>query len=140
MLLFIIYTTFCDTFSREELGVDVTDLIGISLLVLLIQILLLCLCFFVTTFRQLGFSSADTVAIMFCATHKSLTLGIPILKILFGGYDYLSTISIPLLIYHPTQILLGGLIVPYLRTWLRLSTRLDLYGLLSSIWYPSAAI
>jgi sodium/bile acid cotransporter 7 len=64
------------------------------------------------------FKPADTVAIMFCSTHKSLTLGIPMLKIVFQGYKYLSLISIPLLIYHPTQILLGGVLVPVVRGWM----------------------
>ena len=42
-------------------------------------------------------------------TSSSLSLsGIPMLKIVFAGYEHLSIISIPLLIYHPTQILLGG--------------------------------
>lgn len=44
--------------------------------------------------------------------------GIPIIKIIFGGYDGLSVISIPLLVYHPVQILLGGLLVPTVKAWL----------------------
>uniref|UniRef100_A0A3Q1G7Q4 Sodium/bile acid cotransporter n=1 Tax=Acanthochromis polyacanthus TaxID=80966 RepID=A0A3Q1G7Q4_9TELE len=65
-----------------------------------------------------GFSPADTVAIMFCSTHKSLTLGIPMLKIVFEGYEHLSLISVPLLIYHPAQILLGSVLVPSIRGWM----------------------
>ncbi|XP_071388321.1 sodium/bile acid cotransporter 7-like [Centroberyx affinis] len=65
-----------------------------------------------------GFTPADTVAIMFCSTHKSLTLGIPMLKIVFAGYEHLSLISVPLLIYHPAQILLGSLLVPSIRGWM----------------------
>ena len=65
-----------------------------------------------------GFTPPDTVAIIFCSTHKSLTLGIPMLKIVFAGYKYMSLISIPLLIYHPTQILLGGILVPWVRQWM----------------------
>ena len=49
---------------------------------------------------------------------KSLTLGIPMLKIIYNGSDYLSLLSIPLLCYHPTQILLGGLLVPRVTQWL----------------------
>ncbi|KAG7232571.1 hypothetical protein INR49_008384 [Caranx melampygus] len=67
---------------------------------------------------------ADTVAIVFCSTHKSLTLGrftlvgIPRLKIVFEGYEHLSLISVPLLIYHPAQILLGSVLVPTIRSWM----------------------
>ena len=40
------------------------------------------------------------------------------LKIVFSGHPQLSIISIPLLVYHPTQILLGGFLVPMLRSWM----------------------
>uniref|UniRef100_A0A3Q3LLP4 Sodium/bile acid cotransporter n=1 Tax=Mastacembelus armatus TaxID=205130 RepID=A0A3Q3LLP4_9TELE len=102
VLLMIIYTTFCDTFSNPHIELDPTSLLMVVLI------------------SQLGsrFSPADTVAIMFCSTHKSLTLGIPMLKIVFEGYEHLSLISVPLLIYHPAQILLGSLLVPTIRSWM----------------------
>jgi solute carrier family 10 (sodium/bile acid cotransporter), member 7 len=40
------------------------------------------------------------------------------LRILFGGYAHLSQISLPLLVYHPTQILLGSIVAAPLRQWL----------------------
>merc|ERR1712217_163685 len=60
---------------------------------------------------------ADVVAVMYCCSHKSLTLGIPLLKIMYEGNPILSVISIPLLIYHPTQILMGSTLVQSLRSW-----------------------
>ncbi|MEQ2209675.1 hypothetical protein XENOCAPTIV_002335 [Xenoophorus captivus] len=115
VLLMIIYTTFCDTFSNPNIELDPTSLL---LVVLISQ-------------SGSGFSPADTVAIMFCSTHKSLTLGtivrkqrslfppgIPMLKIVFEGYEHLSLISVPLLIYHPAQILLGSILVPTIRSWM----------------------
>lgn len=44
--------------------------------------------------------------------------GIPMLKIVFEGYEHLSLISVPLLIYHPSQILLGSILVPTIRSWM----------------------
>ena len=118
VLLLIIYTTFCDTFSRENEGIDSSGLAAVIVIILLLQCCLLYLTFSLSTMKESPFSPSDTVAIMFCSTHKSLTLGIPMLKIVFAGYKYLSLISIPLLIYHPTQILLGGLLVPVVRRWM----------------------
>lgn len=40
------------------------------------------------------------------------------LKIVFEGYEQLSLISVPLLIYHPSQILLGSILVPTIRNWM----------------------
>uniref|UniRef100_A0AAZ3PPE0 Uncharacterized protein n=1 Tax=Oncorhynchus tshawytscha TaxID=74940 RepID=A0AAZ3PPE0_ONCTS len=44
--------------------------------------------------------------------------GIPMLKIVFEGYEHLSLISVPLLIYHPAQILLGSILVPTIKSWM----------------------
>ncbi|XP_069129855.1 sodium/bile acid cotransporter 7-B-like [Argopecten irradians] len=118
ILLLIIYTTFCDTFSHEDLNLDTINLISIILLIVIIQCVLLTVIFVISTWKPLGFQPVDCPALMFCATHKSLTLGIPIIKIIFSGDPTMSVITIPLLVYHPTQILLGSVIVPFLRGWL----------------------
>lgn len=44
--------------------------------------------------------------------------GIPMLKIVFAGHEHLSLISVPLLIYHPAQILLGSVLVPTIKSWM----------------------
>ncbi|XP_057308743.1 sodium/bile acid cotransporter 7-like [Hydractinia symbiolongicarpus] len=118
MLLMIIYTTFCDTFSSDVTGVKPTDLLIAAVIIFGMQAGLLYLIFSVTNRFQLGYNKEDIVALMFCSTHKSLTLGVPILKIIYAGDMILPFISIPLLIYHPTQILLGGFMVPLIKSWL----------------------
>ena len=66
----------------------------------------------------LGYAPKDVVCIMYCSTHKSLTLGMPMLKIVFADNPLLSVLCLPLLAYHPTQIMLGGLLVPTMKDWL----------------------
>ncbi|XP_060084300.1 sodium/bile acid cotransporter 7-B-like [Ylistrum balloti] len=123
ILLLIIYTTFCDTFSHKDVNLDAINLMSIILLIVIIQSILLTLIFFFSSWKQAGFQPVDCPAVMFCATHKSLTLGIPIVKIIFSGDPTMSVITIPLLVYHPTQILIGSLIVPFLRGWLLLQSK-----------------
>lgn len=118
ILLLIIYTTFCDTFSNANIGIDFISLMSVIFLIVIIQCILLFSIFMTITQVFKLFSPPDAVAVLFCCTHKSLTLGIPIVKILFSNHPGLSVISVPLLIYHPTQILLGGLLVPTIRGWL----------------------
>uniref|UniRef100_A0A8C4GYP1 Sodium/bile acid cotransporter n=1 Tax=Dicentrarchus labrax TaxID=13489 RepID=A0A8C4GYP1_DICLA len=118
VLLMIIYTTFCDTFSNPNIELDPTSLLMVVLIIFSIQLSFMLLTFAFSTRSGSGFSPADTVAIVFCSTHKSLTLGIPMLKIVFEGYEHLSLISVPLLIYHPAQILLGSVLVPTIRSWM----------------------
>lgn len=40
------------------------------------------------------------------------------LNIVFAGHAQLSLVSVPLLVYHPTQILLGGFLVPIISKWM----------------------
>ncbi|XP_036407767.1 sodium/bile acid cotransporter 7 [Megalops cyprinoides] len=118
VLLMIIYTTFCDTFSNPGIDLDRLSLVLVVFIIFSIQLSFMLLTFLFTTRKKSGFTPADTVAIMFCSTHKSLTLGIPMLKIVFEGYEHLSLISVPLLIYHPAQILLGSILVPTIKSWM----------------------
>ncbi|XP_073088703.1 sodium/bile acid cotransporter 7 isoform X4 [Manis javanica] len=118
VLLMIIYTTFCDTFSNPNIDLDEFSLILILVIIFSIQLSFMLLTFIFSTRDNSGFTPADTVAIIFCSTHKSLTLGIPMLKIVFAGHERLSLISVPLLIYHPVQILLGSVLVPTIKSWM----------------------
>lgn len=118
ILLLIIYTTFCDTFFHGDIEIDELSLISVTFIIVVVQIFLLLLIFYISTQKKFGYSPPDIIALMYCSTHKSLTLGIPIAKIIYSGYAGMSIVTMPLLIYHPTQILLGGLLVPSLRGWL----------------------
>ncbi|XP_019337060.1 sodium/bile acid cotransporter 7 isoform X2 [Alligator mississippiensis] len=118
VLLMIIYTTFCDTFANPNIDLDKFSLIIVVFIIFSVQLSFMFVTFLFSTRNNSGFTPADTVAIIFCSTHKSLTLGIPMLKIVFAGYEHLSLISVPLLIYHPAQILLGSLLVPTIKSWM----------------------
>merc|ERR1712071_557701 len=73
ILLMIIYSTFCDTFGSGDLNIDMSSLLSIILVVICMQLVFIGTTFYVS--RKIGFySPEDTVCIMFCATHKSLTL------------------------------------------------------------------
>ncbi|KAL0274923.1 UNVERIFIED_CONTAM: hypothetical protein PYX00_002942 [Menopon gallinae] len=115
-LLFIIYTSFCDLFSQNDFTIDAHHIILTIFLVAVIQVILIFVSFKVSTFlskKKRVYTVEDVIAITFCSTHKSLTLGMPLLRTLYSGYSHLSQISLPLLVYHPIQLILGGFLVPY---------------------------
>lgn len=120
-LLLIIYTTFCDTFlgetavSMRSLAAVIVFLVGLQLAEM---VLLYALCH-----RLLRLPPADTVCSLFCSTHKSLTLGMPMINIIFAGEAALSIVAVPLLVYHPSQILLGGLLVGVVKGWMERAQR-----------------
>lgn len=118
-LLVIIYTTFCDTFAAE-LAIGFLDLLRLVLLLVAVHLASIAGAYTVAHAGVGGFSKKDLVCVMFCASHKSLTLGIPMINILFNGHPSLSLISMPLLIFHPMQIVLGSLLVTPMKEWVAL--------------------
>ena len=107
LLLGIIFHVFSKTFLKP-VPVDFRDLVMVVVLILLSQLCLLATIAF-ATHRWLHFSRRDVVALMFSGSHKSLTLGMPILMAMYGE-SVPAFIVLPLLVYHPTQIILGSVL------------------------------
>ena len=113
MLILIIWHVFCETFSKP-VQVDVALLVLLAAAITLAQlgIIAATALFSHVALRQ---QRRDTVATVYTCYHKSLTLGMPILLAMYG--DALTVEVVALLIYHPVQIGLGSIIVPWLQTW-----------------------
>ncbi|RUS82474.1 hypothetical protein EGW08_009780 [Elysia chlorotica] len=118
LILFIIYTTFCATFSRTDIKLDAISLVCTVVLIFLLQLSIMTFLLRVSSSSMFNFTSADSIAITYCGTHKSLTLGIPMIDIIFGYSSNISLLSIPLLMYNPIQIVLGGMSIELFRQWL----------------------
>jgi sodium/bile acid cotransporter 7 len=73
--------------------------------VALVDIALLAAVMTILTFgsRQLGFSRADEIAIVFCGSKKSLVNGVPIASLLFAGH--VGLVVIPLMLFHQMQLM-----------------------------------
>lgn len=65
-----------------------------------------------------GFSDADRRTILFCASKKSLTTGVPIAAVQFSG-PVLGLIVLPLILFHQIQIMVCGVVAS------RLSRKID---------------
>jgi sodium/bile acid cotransporter 7 len=62
------------------------------------------------TARLLKFDHADKVAAVFCATKKSLAAGAPMAALIFGANPGLGLILLPIMIYHPMQLIVCSVI------------------------------
>lgn len=106
-------------------GVSTAALCGCAVSVALLQVALMALSFRLATSAGLRswpwrcrFTRPDVVAVLFSSVHKSLTLGVPVLKIVFARHAAaLPLLSMPLLMYHPLQIVIGGLAAPAIKAW-----------------------
>ncbi|XP_012944016.1 sodium/bile acid cotransporter 7-B isoform X2 [Aplysia californica] len=118
LILFIIYTTFCATFSRTDIQMDTLSLLSTIVLIFCLQLSFMCFLLLFSSHSMFSFTSNDSVTITYCGTHKSLTLGIPVIEIIFEGDPNISFLSVPLLVYNPMQIVLGGMSISLFRQWL----------------------
>ncbi|KAI8925977.1 putative sodium bile acid cotransporter [Entophlyctis helioformis] len=123
VLLFTIYSTFCDAFSPSSGGsgpslasIPLTALVPLAFTLIALHLSALFAVQIAGT-HVFGVSRRDVIAAMFCAGQKSLTLGIPMVNVLFGAQPDVSLIVMPLLVYHPTQIVIDSLLVGPLRAW-----------------------
>jgi solute carrier family 10 (sodium/bile acid cotransporter), member 7 len=76
-----------------------------ALLIVVVMMLAIALTSTTLASRRLGFNREDEIAIVFCASKKSLASGVPIARILFAGNPALGMIVLPILIYHQIQLM-----------------------------------
>ncbi|KFE53789.1 bile acid:sodium symporter family protein [Pseudomonas syringae] len=104
VILLLVYAAFCNSMVSglwQTQGNAVIAMAFVGSGVLLAVILLLT----TGTARVLKFNHADKVAAVFCATKKSLAAGAPMAALIFGNNPGLGLILLPIMIYHPLQLI-----------------------------------
>ncbi|KAI9179636.1 LRR receptor-like serine/threonine-protein kinase RGI2 [Blastocladiella emersonii ATCC 22665] len=115
MLLLLVYSTFSDTFASGKLQVSAGAVLAVIGLVWVFYPIMMLLCLVVA--RVFRFARKDVVSIVFCGSTKTLSLGIPLIGIVYRNDPNIGLYSLPLLVYHATQLFIGGWAVPYLRRY-----------------------
>lgn len=59
--------------------------------------------------RMGGLPPGDRIAALFGATQKTLASGVPMAKVIFGAHPALGLILLPVMLYHPVQLLVHGI-------------------------------
>jgi sodium/bile acid cotransporter 7 len=106
-ILLLVYTSFCDSFvkgvwSHNGLPAVAATLLlsGVLLAVVLLSVRAAAL--------VLGFPIEDRITAVFCGSKKTLASGVPMAQLIFHGHPALSLVLLPLLIYHPLQLIVCG--------------------------------
>jgi sodium/bile acid cotransporter 7 len=105
-ILLLVYTSFCDSVVA---GVWQSG--GVALGISAVACgLLLALALSLTWLlgRTLGFDRADRIAALFCGSKKTLASGVPMARVIFGAHPHLAIVLLPIMIYHPLQLVVGG--------------------------------
>ncbi|HEY5751685.1 MAG TPA: bile acid:sodium symporter family protein [Chthoniobacterales bacterium] len=108
-ILLLIYTSFCDSvkwgvWSAHSWNIVVLTIAGSVLLFFAIFAVVRLVCVL------LRFPFPDRIATVFCGSKKSLASGIPMAQIIFAGNPELSLILLPIMIYHPLQLVICSIL------------------------------
>ena len=111
LILFIVYAAFCNSVRSntwQSLGADKILLALVATLFLLLLVMLAGRIWW----KVAGYERPEGIAFFFSATQKALSTGVPMAYTIFASTGLeLALVIVPLLFYHPLQLLLGSIIV-----------------------------
>ena len=114
VMISILWNAFCEAFSIGW-GMQLSHAVKLLLVLPVLHLASLGFCF--KLFERIGFSRGEVVAAMFCASHKTLAFGLPLVNTIFEGNPNLATYCAPLMFIHPVQLVLGSLFMSRLEKY-----------------------
>jgi sodium/bile acid cotransporter 7 len=107
LILFLVFAAFCNSVQQGLWKAHPPGLfVGTALCVGALLLLAITL---VGGLARLGkLDRPDRIAATFCAPQKTIASGIPLAKAIFGTHPGLGLILLPILLYHPLQLLVCG--------------------------------
>lgn len=109
LILFIVFAAFCNSvqaqvWSQHGLGLTAGAMAGVTLVFVLAAGAVEGLA------RLLRLNRPNRIAASFCAPQKTLASGVPLAKVVFGAHPGLGLILLPVVLYHPLQLLVCGVL------------------------------
>lgn len=119
IIVFMVYAAFATSF-QEQVWEKVGAWIALQALFAAVLLLLVASAFILVSIRVLFFNPTDRIAVFFLSSQKSLAVGVPFAIACFSSLpdsptasEQLSVILLPLLFYHPLQLMFAGIILKY---------------------------
>ena len=109
LILFLVFSAFCNSvkaqfWAQQSAGVLLTASAGVILIFVIAIALIEILA------RMLKLDRPDRITATFCAPQKTIASGIPLAKAIFGAHPGLGLILLPILFYHPLQLIVCGVL------------------------------
>jgi sodium/bile acid cotransporter 7 len=123
-LVFIVYTVFCTTFE-EDSGAGIGDVFLMILYQFLLMVSLTIVAWYSLRFLFHDEPELRVMALFGCV-QKTVALGVPLIGSIYEGNPNVGLYTLPILIWHPMQLVLGSMLVPRLKAFIKSErTRLD---------------
>lgn len=108
-ILMLVYTSFADSvkdgiWSNYGPLVLVETILGTALLFFIVLALMRWIS------AALGMPMEERIAVVFCGSKKTLASGVPMAHLIFGSNPALGLILMPIMLYHPLQLAIGGVL------------------------------
>jgi sodium/bile acid cotransporter 7 len=114
LLVFIVYTVFGRTFDDDN---DNDSNVG-DIFLMILFVFLLLVSFMLVSWYMLGVLYADQpemrVMGLFGCTHKTVAMGVPLINAIYEDDPAVGLYTLPLLIWHPMQLVIGTFLAPRL--------------------------
>ncbi|MGB0373036.1 MAG: bile acid:sodium symporter family protein [Opitutales bacterium] len=113
IIYYMIYAAFCNSVKNGIWNSYGLDVVAVALGVSLIFLFLMTGSVYVMA-RVSKFDAANQATVVFCGAQKTLAAGVPMAGSIFTtGSPELGLVLLPIMFYHPTQILLGSYLISY---------------------------
>lgn len=105
-ILLLVYTSFCDSVKDGVWHAGGNALLVSSLACVFVLSVTMTIVWLLS--RALHFELGDRITALFCGSKKTLASGVPMARLIFGAHPGLGIILLPLMLYHPLQLVVGG--------------------------------
>jgi sodium/bile acid cotransporter 7 len=113
-IIFIVFTVSCGMFSSHDLST-----LGHSALIVMAAVVLMHAALLAVSWWSsglIGLARGERIAVLFCASQKTLAIGAPLVAIVHPDPADLALAMLPMVAYHPVQLLADGIIAARLKT------------------------
>lgn len=109
VIVFIVYAAFCDSVKEDIWHRQATSVTTLACLLVVLLFTGISLLVHLTC-RLLKLNREDAIAAYFCSVKKTLAMGVPLAVLIFGPGGELSLILLPVMLYHPLQLFVNGVL------------------------------
>ena len=115
VIIFIVFAAFANSVTAGIWQSQGWRILGFTIALCLVLFLLVnALALLLVRFDY--FRVDEKSAVFFCGTQKTLAAGVSFANSLFGAHPSLGIILLPVIVFHPIQLVLGGLLIPWFKS------------------------
>jgi sodium/bile acid cotransporter 7 len=105
-ILLLVYTSFCDSVKAQVWSSGLAPLAVSAVTAIVLLALTMSSVWLIS--GALGFERGERITALFCGSKKTLASGVPMARVIFGAAPALALILLPIMLYHPLQLVVGG--------------------------------